>query len=151
MMQNLDIKDAVSTGKLAAPYTPSVVQGFVDLSDVAAVAAEVILDPEAHNYASYELVGQNCSLDEVAKILQAELSQSESEPKQVEAVKVPREKVVEGFMKAKSIEGYVGEDGLERMFFYYDKKCVKILVDGSMTYRPYVEVYREVPTIYGGC
>ena len=62
-MQNVNLERVVSTGVLPAAYSPKVLQGYLDLEDLAAVARLVLLDPAAHNRARYELVGENCTFE----------------------------------------------------------------------------------------
>lgn len=115
-MQNIPLRKVFSEAKLPCMYTPTVLQGFVSLDDLAQVAMKAILNPEDHAFARYELVGENQSLEEVAKIVGEVLG------KIVATEQVPRAQAVEVFAKEKGIEGLDGKDDFERMLFYYDKR-----------------------------
>ena len=94
------------------PYTPTVLQGFLDLSDLAIIARTVLLKPEAHNRARYDLVGVNTTLAAVAETV------TRTTAMRVQCRSVPREEAVERF----STMGEHGKEEAERMLFYYDKR-----------------------------
>jgi nucleoside-diphosphate-sugar epimerase len=115
-MENIPIPKVLSDAKLPCMYTPTVLQGFLALDDIAEVAVKVILNPREHAFARYELVGENRTLEEVATLM------SEALGKKVEAFVTPRHEAVEKFSKEKGITTLNGKDNFERMLFYYDKR-----------------------------
>lgn len=117
-MQNMDIQMMAEKGVLTCGFNPATFQGFVDLEDLAAVAQVVLLDPISHNRARYDIVGHNCTLEDVAKTFEQVTG------KKVKCTQPPREEVVKhGFVGAKTENAYAA-DALERMLYYYDKRCV---------------------------
>lgn len=68
-MQNLALEDVMRSHVIPIAFSSSVSHGFVDLFDLATVARNIILAPTRHNWARYELVGQNISYDEIAGIM----------------------------------------------------------------------------------
>ena len=122
-MQNLSLSTALSAGELTCPYTPTVLQGFLDLEDFAVVARIVLLNPAAHTYARYELVGQNCALQDVARQL------SKATGKEIACMQPPRDMAVEKFVKEKGLTAFVEKDGFERMLFYYDKRSELLAIN----------------------
>lgn len=53
-MQNVDVRAALASGRIAFPYPVETVLGHVDMADVAEVVAKVTLEP-GHSHASYDL------------------------------------------------------------------------------------------------
>jgi len=117
-MQNMNIAKAIESNSLAAPYTPTTLQGFLDLADLAAVARLVLLDPTPHNRARYELVGQNASINDVARYISEHLG------RKIEATLVPRDKVLAAMPHALHLEGEMEKEGLDRMLYYYDRRGI---------------------------
>lgn len=113
-MQNMDIQQALTTRKLSCTYSAHTLQGFLDLGDLAAVSALVLLDPAPHNRARYELVGENARLEDVAKMVGEDVT----------CEQVLREEFMERVRSAKvgdpGVENFV--EGLDRMLYYYDKR-----------------------------
>ena len=115
-MQNVNLERVVSTGVLPAAYSPSVLQGYLDLGDVAAVARLVLLNPAAHNRARYELVGENCTFEDVARYI------SKQTGKETTVEPISRDQVVgRGATHVNVVSDYTAE-GLDRMLYYYDKR-----------------------------
>ena len=117
-MQNINVKDVVSKGLLHCGWSPKVLQGYVALQDVAAAAKVVILNPELHNRARYELVGENITLEDVAKTI------GRVSGKAIPAEQVPREQVASRALVPAKAQGAYAKDGLDRMLYYYDKRYV---------------------------
>lgn len=118
-MQNMDVKTAAQTGILHCAYNPKTLQGFLDLEDLATVAHMVLLNPTSHTRARYELVGQNASLEDVAATIARV-----ADALDVRCVQIPRSDVVaKGTVPAKPDSAFA-VDALDRMLFYYDKRCV---------------------------
>ena len=115
-MQNLNLERVVFTGVLPAAYSPKVLQGYLDLEDLAAVARLVLLEPAAHNRARYELVGENCTFEDVARYI------SEQTGKEITVESISRDQVVgRGATHVNVVSDYTAE-GLDRMLYYYDKR-----------------------------
>ena len=82
--------------------------------DLAEIACEVILNPINHNWATYELVGENTSLNNVAQIIGRVASLPD-----LRCELVPRETFLnEGLAHA----GADTREGLGRMLYYYDQR-----------------------------
>ncbi|CAL1709519.1 unnamed protein product [Somion occarium] len=119
LMQNFDLQNVIKSSVIPAPYSSKTLQGFLDLEDLAVVARDVILNPTLHNRARYELVGENITLEEVAKTIGrvANLPALKCE-------EVPRAKVAEsGAIPTKALSEYAKE-GLDRMLYYYDRRGI---------------------------
>jgi len=114
-MQNIDLKSAVSRKILPCGYSPTVLQGFADLQDLAAIAALVILDPAPHNRARYEIVSENATLEQVASTI-ARLTGSGI----IKCELLPRDQVVQA--AARNDETF--QEGFERMLYYYDRRGI---------------------------
>ncbi|TFK46502.1 NAD(P)-binding protein [Heliocybe sulcata] len=88
-MQNFPVQailESASPAKLPCTYNTNVLQGFLHLSDLAAVATSILLNPERHRFATYQLtgrlwacidggtfvVGENCTLEQLAQTLESE-------------------------------------------------------------------------------
>ncbi|KAJ3009159.1 hypothetical protein NUW54_g2883 [Trametes sanguinea] len=115
-MQNVNLHNAVATGTLLANYTPSTLQGYLDLEDLAAVARLVLLNPTEHNLARYELVGENCTYEDVARAISAQTGQ------QIKVELVPRDKIVGKSDVHMNLSGDYAREGMDRMLYYYDKR-----------------------------
>jgi uncharacterized protein YbjT (DUF2867 family) len=92
-------------GTFPCAYSPSTFQGFLALSDIAYISASILVHPEQHAYARYELVGQNCTLEDAAKTASRVLG------KEVKVEVIPREKAVAAFSESKGIDTFDGKDG----------------------------------------
>ncbi|WP_216896654.1 NmrA family NAD(P)-binding protein [Nocardia alni] len=69
-MQNVHVRDCIATGRFTQPFSLDRPLSFVDLTDVGAVAATVLSDPQQHRWATYELCGADILTGhEVATIL----------------------------------------------------------------------------------
>ncbi|NPV86242.1 MAG: NmrA family NAD(P)-binding protein [Anaerolineae bacterium] len=114
-MQNiLANRDAMhNEGIFAVPYAPETRLSMVDLEDVAEVAARVLLAPEEHLMATYELCGcQAVSQIEVAEIF------GQAFGRQVTARAIPREEWALR-MQELGMDAYA-LNTLLRMFVYYE-------------------------------
>lgn len=118
-MQNMNIKNAVESGALMCAYSPSTLQGFLDLEDLGAVASLVILNPEPHNRARYELVGENATPEDIAKTVARVAGCS----KGIKCEQIARSEVIQrGVVHVRGAGEYSAE-ALDRMLYYYDKRC----------------------------
>lgn len=111
-MQNMPLEQIISTQTLSAPYTSTVLQGFLDLNDLAEIARLVIEDPETHNRARYELVGENCTLADVAQKVSSFIG------KEVNCKQAPRSEMVSRIRA----ESDYAKEALDRMLYYYDRR-----------------------------
>ncbi len=116
LMQNVNLDLVVSTGILPAAYSPTTLQGYLDLEDLAAIARVVLLDPVTHNRARYELVGENCTFEDVARYI------SEQAGKDITVEPISRDQVLRRGATHVNIAGDYGVEGLDRMLYYYDKR-----------------------------
>lgn len=114
-MQNIPLTSVYETGILQLGCSASVPQGFLDLVDLAEVARIVIASPMDHNFASYELVGQNLSYSSVAKIIQEETR------KPIKYEVLHAEEFVKTTLLAGAARCEYSEDAAERMIFYFDR------------------------------
>lgn len=114
-MQNVSLSHVLRTGKLPLGYAHSVVQGFLDLRDFSLVLRNIILDPEQHNMASYELVSENMSYTEVAYILQ------ETMRRDVVCDVIPLKRYIEMMKEGNVIQSEYAEDAMERIMIYHNR------------------------------
>lgn len=98
-------------------FSPATLQGFVDLEDLAAVTKVVLLEPSSHNRARYDIVGSNCTLESVAKTYE------QITGKKAQCVQLSREEVVKHRVVNAKTEGAYAADALDRMLYYYDRRC----------------------------
>jgi hypothetical protein len=117
-MQNVQLGAAIATGQLYAGYNSSVLRGFVDLQDFSTVARLILLNTAIHARARYELVGCNSTLDDVARDVATVTG------REVNCVPVPMEQMIDIIVKSKGAETKHEKEMIERMLFYYDKRCV---------------------------
>ncbi|OCH93995.1 NAD-P-binding protein [Obba rivulosa] len=118
-MQNINLSNVLESGRIMCAYSPGTLQGYLDLRDLAAVARLVILDTAPHNRARYDLVGQNCTYEDVALELSSYLG------KTIPCEQVPRDQAVKKALGHVKIHGddYAAE-ALDRMLYYYDKRGI---------------------------
>jgi hypothetical protein len=114
-MQNISLDSVFETGVLPLGCSPSVPQGFVDLIDLAEVARIVIFSPLVHNFASYELVGQNLPYSAVAKIIQEEIG------KPVDCLVLPAKEFAERIYLAGAMHGEFSQGAAESMIVYLNR------------------------------
>jgi len=116
-MQNVPVSMILSSPspQVSVPYSPHTFQGFVSLKDLGEVAASVLLDPEPHNRARYEMVGDNGSYDDVAKALSRYLD------REIPCVQISLDQAVKMFQARGVGMDEWGEDATHRLFIYYDR------------------------------
>lgn len=113
--QNIDVRFAVAQGIYSSPYSPAVGLSFVDLADLAAVAAQVAGDP-GHHYATYEICGpDHLTSTDVASLLAAITG------KPIRNEQIPVDEFVQ---RIPGNEGYVG-DFLIRLMTYYGRYGIR--------------------------
>ena len=117
-MQNMNIKSAIENRVLMCAYSPKTLQGFLDLEDLAQVARVVLLGPAPHNRARYELVGENKSLEDVAKSVSRVSGVSS-----VSCQLVSRSEILKRGIIHANVDSDYTADALDRMLYYYDKRC----------------------------
>ena len=114
-MQNVSFEHVVTTSKIPIAYSSSVVHGFVDLADFATVARSIILAPNRHNLARYELVGENISYDGVARVV-ARVCR-----KDIQCDVLPAKEFVARMKASGEVRSEYAEDAIERLMLYYDR------------------------------
>lgn len=114
-MQNINIKTVVDSGVIVNEYATNVLQGFLDLTDLAEVTAKIILNPAPHNFARYELTAENLTVEEVARAFSAHLGRD------VKAVYPPRQASGKA-MAHVNLSNEFGKEALDRMLYYYDRR-----------------------------
>ncbi|OBZ76940.1 NAD(P)H azoreductase [Grifola frondosa] len=117
-MQNVNLKYVIANSILPAAYSPKVLQGYLDLQDLAAVARLVILDPASHNRARYELVGQNATFEDIAREISSYVG------KEIKCEQISREQAVSMGIAPVKLRSDYAVEGLDRMFYYYDHRRV---------------------------
>ena len=115
-MQNIDIHGAISNTKLVCPYNYKTLQGFLDLEDNAAIACLILLDPAPHNRARYELLGENATLEDVAKLL------GDVSGKAITCEHLDREGLITSIAQKGGPEAENFAERFDRMLYYYDKR-----------------------------
>ncbi|KZT05929.1 NAD(P)-binding protein [Laetiporus sulphureus 93-53] len=118
LMQNIDLERVQSTFKIYSWNGPDILEGYLDLEDLAAVARIVLLDPKTHNRARYELCGQNCSYADIAHEASAQLGRP------IECEQVPREQIIAQGIKTSMLRGDYAIDAADRMLYYYEKRGI---------------------------
>jgi len=119
-MQNVNLANVATSGKIHCAYSPETLQGYLDLRDLAAIARLILLDPSPHGRARYDLVGQNCTYEDVAREVSSYLG------KRIPCEQVPREQALQrtlGHVKI-DIQGHYAAEALDRMLYYYDKRGI---------------------------
>lgn len=122
-MQNINLKQVVADGVMHCGYSPKVLQGFVALEDLAEIARLVILDPLPHNRARYEVVGQNITQEEIAKLIATVAGKPF-----IPCVQVNRDQVVSSGLVPTQARGAYYREGLDRMLYYYDTRYTPTLI-----------------------
>jgi len=114
-MQNIAISQTVRSGKIPLGYSPSISHGFVDLLDVIEVIVKIILNPSQHNYARYELVGQNITYDDIARVI------SRISRKNVRCEVMSSSTFVAKMKYGGEVTSEYAEDSLTRLLVYFDR------------------------------
>lgn len=107
--QNIDVAAVARSGVYASPYSPTLGIGFVDMADLAEVAAKVADEP-GHAFATYEICGRDyLNAEEVAAILSERLGRT------IANVHVP---VADFVAQIPGTDGWLGEFLLRLMTYY---------------------------------
>lgn len=114
-MQNVTLEHVIKSGKIPIAYSSSVVHGFVDLGDLAIIARNVILSPNQHNLARYELVSQNVSYDDIAEIIGKVCRMD------IQCDVLPTKEFVARMKASGEVKSEYAEDAIERLMLYYDR------------------------------
>jgi hypothetical protein len=85
------------------------------MEDFSEVAAAVLLDPTSHNRARYEMVRDNMSHYDAAKVLSRTLG------REIPCVQISIDEIVKLLQSGGIGVGEWGEDAARRLFFYYDR------------------------------
>lgn len=140
-MQNISIPQAVESGSLALPYSTDVLQGFLDLPDLAQIAATILLSqsPSDHYFARYELTGSNTTYEEVVRVI------SKISGKEVKCTKVEKSELA----KERGRKDEWLDETMKMMFEYYDERyvfspfCV-YFKEQAVTHSFYVEEFQVI-------
>jgi len=114
-MQNVSLGHVMRTGKIPLGYSEQVEQGFIDLRDFGLVLRSIILNPQLHNRATYELLGENRTYTEVASILQDVMRRD------VQCEIIPMDKYLSMLKEGKVIQSEYAEDAMERIIVYHNR------------------------------
>lgn len=114
-MQNVALSQAMQTGIISLGFSSTVLTGFVDLDDLAAVTRSIILSPARHFLAQYELVGQNASYEDVSRTV-ARVCRRD-----IQCNVLPREEFIGRMRATGEISSEYAEDAIERLMTYYDR------------------------------
>lgn len=107
--QNIDVAAVARSGVYASPYSPTLGVGFVDMADLAEVAAKVAAEP-GHAFATYEICGPDyLNSEEVAAVLSERLGQA------IRNVHLP---VADFVAHIPGTDGWLGEFLLRLMTYY---------------------------------
>jgi uncharacterized protein YbjT (DUF2867 family) len=116
-MQNIDVKRAVADRSVALPYSAERSLGFVDIADVAEVAAKVVTE-EGHRWATYELAAsEHLSTRDIGAIIGAVSGVN------INVGRLNVDEVIEWFGKGKDRDAFDDRsaNALYRLFAYYDR------------------------------
>jgi uncharacterized protein YbjT (DUF2867 family) len=106
-MQMTQCKDIADRGVMNLMWSFDVLQGYLDLQDYAEVALKIFRDPQLHDRATYELLGDNQTGREVARLIAKHSGQNiKCELFQAEV--------------AEDMSEYE-EDAFARLVFYYNR------------------------------
>lgn len=116
-MQNIPLSNILQSpsSELNVGYNPNTLQGFVSLDDFATVVTKVVDNPEQHNLARYELVGENKSHEDCAKVVGGVIGRD------ISCVQISFDQAVKNFQSMGQGIGEWSEDGVRRLLFYYDR------------------------------
>jgi uncharacterized protein YbjT (DUF2867 family) len=115
-MQNIDVRRVVESRFCALPYSESRTLDFVDLADVAEVAAKVVIE-DGHRWATYELsANELLSTADIAERIGAVTGAD------IAVGRLDVEEIVAMFAKWKGEDAIDdrSRNGLRRLFAYYD-------------------------------
>jgi uncharacterized protein YbjT (DUF2867 family) len=115
-MQNIDVRRVVTDRYCALPYSEARTLDFVDLADVAEVAAKVVIE-QGHRWATYELsASELLSTTDIAKQIGAVAGVD------IAVGRLDVEEIVAMFAKWKGEDAIDdrSRNGLRRLFAYYD-------------------------------
>jgi uncharacterized protein YbjT (DUF2867 family) len=115
-MQNIDVRRIVTDRYCALPYSEARTLDFVDLVDVAEVAAKVVTE-QGHRWATYELsASELLSTTDIAKQIGTVAAVD------IAVGRLDVEKIVAAFAKWKGEDAIDdrSRNGLRRLFAYYD-------------------------------
>lgn len=113
--QNIDVRRAVERGAYVSAYSPTVGLSFVDMADVAEVAARIVGDP-AHFHATYEI----CASDHLTSAEVASLIAARSGA----AIRNEQLGIAEFVAGIPGTDGYFG-DFLIRLMTYYNRYGIR--------------------------
>jgi uncharacterized protein YbjT (DUF2867 family) len=113
-MQMTSCKDIANEGFMSSLWSFDTLQGYLDLEDYAEVLLNILKDPQHHDGATYELLGDNKTAREFAALI------SKHSGKEVKCEQMPLEVAQKiGFMFKGRSE--YEEDSFARLVFYYNR------------------------------
>jgi len=116
-MQNIDVAQAVASGRVAMPYPVGTVLGHVDMADLAEVAAMVALEP-GHSFASYDIAAdEHLSVTDICDALRR-LSGAE-----VQAAEISPDDLIRAVKSHHPLSTYAIE-AIHRLFGYYARRGI---------------------------
>ena len=113
-MQNTQCKDVAGRGIMELMYSFDVLQGYLDLQDYAEVILTILRNPQLHDRATYELLGENQTGRECARLI------SKHSGKDVKCEVVQLESVQDKIPILKDKSEYK-QDAFARIMFYYNR------------------------------
>ncbi|KAF8524143.1 hypothetical protein BU17DRAFT_43277 [Hysterangium stoloniferum] len=114
-MQNVALNNALSTGNIPIGFSPTIMHGFMDMTDLTAVVRTIMSKSRDHLYARYELVAENISYNDIAHTI------SETSGKLVQCEVFSAKEFVRKMRAAGEVQGEYAEDVLERLMMYYNR------------------------------
>ncbi|KIJ27596.1 hypothetical protein M422DRAFT_271199 [Sphaerobolus stellatus SS14] len=106
---------AVNTGKIAIGFSPFVEHAFVDLNDLALTVLTIIRDPKSHSYACYELVAENISYHNIARLIAQEVRRD------VQCEVLSTKDYLALMTGSYYVRNEHAEDAITRIMMYYDR------------------------------
>lgn len=105
----------LKSGRIPLGFSPFVEHSFIDVTDLAQIARLVILDPKQHNLARYELVAQNISYHDIAKLV------AKAATKDIQCEILSQKDFIKHMTGSPYVRNEHAEDSVMRMMVYYDR------------------------------
>jgi hypothetical protein len=113
-MQNTQCQEIADKGVMDRLWSFDELQGYLDLADFAEVTLKILQNPQQHNRATYELLGDNRTGREMAQFI------SKHSGKDIKCELIQFEKNKDKIPMLKGAGEYT-EDALARRVFYYNR------------------------------
>ncbi len=114
IMQMIQCKDIADKGVMNLMWSFDVLQGYLDLQDYAEATLKILSNPQLHDRASYEFLGDNQTARDVARLI------SKHSGKNIKCETLQWEMAKEKMPMLQNISEYE-EDAFARLFFYYNR------------------------------